>query len=70
MSEVEAIKLIGDGMPVPCVGGGQMPYLSLDSAASTPALPAVLERVMEFLPVYSSVHRGGRLQVPAGYGGL
>ncbi len=52
------IQLVGDGLPVPCVDGTDRPYLSLDSAASTPALPAVAARVQEFVPWYSSVHRG------------
>jgi selenocysteine lyase/cysteine desulfurase len=52
------IQLVGDGLSVPCVDGTHRPYLSLDSAASTPALPAVADRVQEFLPWYSSVHRG------------
>ena len=52
------VLLVGDGLEVPCVDGVARPYLSLDSAASTPALPAVAERVTEFLPWYSSVHRG------------
>ena len=43
---------------MPCVDGASRPYLGLDSAASTPALPAVADRVNEFLPWYSSVHRG------------
>lgn len=55
---MKPIRLIGDGRPVPCIGGGRLPYLSLDAAASTSALPAVAEKVAEFLPVYSSVHRG------------
>src|ERR1043166_5169333 len=50
--------LVGDGVAVPCVDGSEGPYLSLDAAASTGALPAVAERVQEFLPWYSSVHRG------------
>ena len=50
--------LVGDGLPVPCVDGQERPYLNLDSAASASALPAVAERVEEFLPWYSSVHRG------------
>ncbi|HEV7862146.1 MAG TPA: aminotransferase class V-fold PLP-dependent enzyme [Acidimicrobiia bacterium] len=50
--------LVGDGLPVPCVDGRERPYLNLDSAASTSALPAVARRVEEFLPWYSSVHRG------------
>ena len=52
------ISLVGDGLEVPCLDGEARPYLSLDSAASTAALPAVAERVTEFLPWYSSVHRG------------
>jgi len=51
-------RLVGDGLPVPCLDGEQRPYLNLDTAASTNALPAVPERVREFLPWYSSVHRG------------
>jgi selenocysteine lyase/cysteine desulfurase len=50
--------LVGDGLPVPCVDGHDRPYLSLDAAASTSALPAVAAAVDEFLPWYSSVHRG------------
>jgi selenocysteine lyase/cysteine desulfurase len=50
--------LVGDGLPVPCVDGRERPYLNLDSAASASALPAVARRVEEFLPWYSSVHRG------------
>ena len=50
--------LHGDGVAVPCVDGDQRPYLNLDAAASTSAHPAVAQRVQEFLPWYSSVHRG------------
>lgn len=50
--------LVGDGDPVPCVDGVERPYLNLDAAASTGALPAVARSVEEFLPRYSSVHRG------------
>lgn len=52
------IPLVGDGLPVPCIDGQERPYLNLDSAASTNALPAVAQRVHEFLPWYASVHRG------------
>lgn len=52
------IELVGDGLEVPCVDGVARPYLSLDAAASTSALPAVAAAVTEFLPWYSSVHRG------------
>jgi selenocysteine lyase/cysteine desulfurase len=53
-----AAHLVGDDVVVPCVDGTDRPYLSLDAAASTSALGAVAERVAEFLPWYSSVHRG------------
>jgi selenocysteine lyase/cysteine desulfurase len=43
---------------VPCVDGTERPYRDLDCAASTPALETVAEAVTEFLPWYSSVHRG------------
>ena len=52
------VPLVGDGMPVPCADGAERPYLSLDAAASTAALKPVLARVEEFIPWYSSVHRG------------
>jgi len=52
------VQLVGDGLPVPCVDGVERPYLNLDAAASTGALPVVADRVAEFLPWYSSVHRG------------
>ena len=52
------VALIGDGLEVPCVDGALRPYLNLDAAASTSALPAVAQRVTGFLPWYSSVHRG------------
>ncbi len=50
--------LVGDEVTVACADGVARRYLNLDSAASTSALPAVAERVEEFLPLYSSVHRG------------
>ena len=52
------VRLVGDDLEVPCIDGIERPYLSLDAAASTSALPAVLDRVRESVPWYSSVHRG------------
>ncbi|MGA3354508.1 MAG: aminotransferase class V-fold PLP-dependent enzyme [Acidimicrobiales bacterium] len=52
------VRLVGDGMLVPCSDGRERPYVALDAAASTGALETVLDRVNEFLPSYSSVHRG------------
>ena len=43
---------------MPCLDGVERPYRDLDCAASTPALQSVADRVDEFLPWYSSVHRG------------
>ena len=55
---VPPIALVGDDVTVRCADGRDRPYLNLDMAASTSALPAVAQRVAEFLPWYSSVHRG------------
>ena len=52
------VRLVGDELEVPCLDGAERRYVSLDAAASTGALSAVAERVGEFLPWYSSVHRG------------
>jgi selenocysteine lyase/cysteine desulfurase len=43
---------------VPCVDGQERPYVDLDLAASTPALPGVADAVTSFIPWYASVHRG------------
>jgi len=50
--------LVGAHAPVPCLDGTERPYRDLDCAASTPALQVVADTVNEFLPSYSSVHRG------------
>jgi selenocysteine lyase/cysteine desulfurase len=55
---VPPVALVGDGLVVPCIDGQERPYLNLDAAASTNALPGVARKVHEFLPWYSSVHRG------------
>jgi selenocysteine lyase/cysteine desulfurase len=57
-ARLAAATLVGDGLPVPCVDGRHRPYLNLDAAASTSALAAVARAVEDFLPWYSSVHRG------------
>ena len=43
---------------MPCLDGVDRPAVELDQAASTQAHPEALARVEEFLPWYSSVHRG------------
>jgi selenocysteine lyase/cysteine desulfurase len=50
--------LVGDDQPVPCIDGHDRAYVNLDAAASTSAMTAVTRTVEEFLPWYSSVHRG------------
>lgn len=51
-------KFVGLDAAVPVLGGGLQPYINLDNAASTPPLKAVQQAVMDYLPYYSSVHRG------------
>ena len=58
MTAAPLAELVGAHLPVPCLDGTDRPYRDLDCAASTPALRAVADRVTEFLPWYSSVHRG------------
>lgn len=57
-AEDSVAPLVGAHLPVPCLDGVERPYRDLDCAASTPALQSVADRVNEFLPWYSSVHRG------------
>jgi selenocysteine lyase/cysteine desulfurase len=57
-SEPAAAPLVGAGIVVPCIDGQTRPYRDLDCAASTPALDVVADAVNQFLPWYSSVHRG------------
>jgi len=49
---------VGDALAVPCLDGAERPYVGLDTAASTSALPEVVRAVEAFMPYYSSVHRG------------
>ncbi len=51
-------QLVGDGLDVPCVDGTERRYVNLDAAASTSAFPSVMAAVEQFVPMYSSVHRG------------
>jgi cysteine desulfurase / selenocysteine lyase len=49
---------VGVDSQVPLLDGSIHRYINLDNAASTPSLQAVQDAVNEFLPYYSSVHRG------------
>ncbi|HQD41603.1 MAG TPA: aminotransferase class V-fold PLP-dependent enzyme, partial [Bacillota bacterium] len=50
--------IVGIDKKVPLAGGGYASYVNLDNAASTPVLRPVLDKVIEFMDWYSSVHRG------------
>ncbi len=52
------IELHGADIEVPLVSGERCRYVNLDIAASAPASAAVMNAVIEFMPWYSSVHRG------------
>jgi len=51
-------RIIGIDTQVPLLDGSLTRYVSFDNAASTPALAEVLQAVNDFMPWYSSVHRG------------
>ena len=51
-------RIVGLDRAVPLLDGRRVPYVNLDNAASTPALVDVARAVDEFMPFYSSVHRG------------
>jgi selenocysteine lyase/cysteine desulfurase len=50
--------LVGAGIKVPLVQGGEARYVNLDYAATTPSLVQVVDRIAEVLPWYGSVNRG------------
>src|ERR671915_1250977 len=54
----DRLRLVGADVEVPIVPRGSTRYVSLDYAASAPALQAVHDAVEELLSWYSSVHRG------------
>jgi cysteine desulfurase/selenocysteine lyase len=51
-------RIIGIDREVPLLNGSRARYVFLDNAASTPVLRDVMEELEQFLPYYSSVHRG------------
>jgi len=50
--------IVGVDTKVPLLNGQQATYINFDNAASTPPLREVLQTINEFMPWYSSVHRG------------
>jgi cysteine desulfurase / selenocysteine lyase len=51
-------QVVGIDVEVPLLSGGKRRYVNLDNAASTPTFRPVLDKVDEFLRLYSNVHRG------------
>jgi selenocysteine lyase/cysteine desulfurase len=49
---------VGTDTLVPLLDGSTTRYINFDNAASTPPMKAVQQAVNDFLPYYSSVHRG------------
>ncbi|MFB6947043.1 aminotransferase class V-fold PLP-dependent enzyme [Streptomyces sp. NPDC060286] len=52
------LPVLGKGVTVPLVTGGEVTYAALDYAASAPALQRVWDDVAAYAPYYGSVHRG------------
>ncbi|HHJ53863.1 MAG TPA: aminotransferase class V-fold PLP-dependent enzyme [Caldithrix abyssi] len=50
--------LVGYDRQVPLLDGRMQRYVNFDNAASTPTLKPVLDAINEFMPWYSSIHRG------------
>jgi selenocysteine lyase/cysteine desulfurase len=55
-------RLLGADIEVPCVDGREHRYVNLDYAASAPVMVDVWKAVEEFMPWYSSVHRGSGIK--------
>lgn len=57
---IENVKdfIVGYDQKVPTLGNRFKRYINLDNAASTPTLKPVLDAINEFMPWYSSIHRG------------
>ncbi len=51
-------RIVGIDTLVPVLGGRRVAYVNFDNAASTPVLKEVLQTINDFMPWYSSVHRG------------
>jgi len=56
-----ADEIVGAGIEGCLLDGSRRRFINLDNAATTPALRAVQQAVVDFLPWYSSVHRGAGL---------
>lgn len=54
--------IVGIDTKVPLLNGSKCRYIFFDNAASTPVLREVLDSLNDFMPWYSSVHRGSGLK--------
>ncbi|WP_423236528.1 aminotransferase class V-fold PLP-dependent enzyme [Clostridium oryzae] len=50
--------IVGLDTKVPSANGKKVNYINFDNAATTPPFKAVMKKICEFAPMYSSVHRG------------
>ncbi|HZP55151.1 MAG TPA: aminotransferase class V-fold PLP-dependent enzyme [Candidatus Saccharimonadales bacterium] len=50
--------VVGLDVKVPLLNGNSTTYINFDNAASTPPLQEVMQTINNFMPWYSSVHRG------------
>jgi selenocysteine lyase/cysteine desulfurase len=50
--------VVGVNEKVPLLGGEYVNFINFDNAATTPPLFSVMKEINEFVPWYSSVHRG------------
>ncbi len=55
-------KIVGIDISVPLLNGSRRAYVFFDNAASTPVHRDVLDTLNNFMPWYSSVHRGSGLK--------
>lgn len=60
LNEIKRIRemIVGCEQKVPTLSGEMKNYINFDNAASTPSLKSVLEAIHQFMPWYSSIHRG------------
>jgi len=50
--------IVGVDTKVPLLNGDYVTAINLDNAATTPPFNSVMKKILEFVPWYSSVHRG------------
>ncbi|MTI87216.1 MAG: aminotransferase class V-fold PLP-dependent enzyme [Balneolaceae bacterium] len=59
---ISPVGVTGANTPTPLATGETTRYINLDNSASTPALQSVTDFIHDFLPYYSSVHRGSGIK--------